>query len=160
MSITLHTSLGDLKCEIFCSEVKRLAENFLAHCAAGTYNGTTFHRNQKGFVVQGGDPTGTGKGGECIWGGKLDDEFSPGLKHTGRGIIAMANNGPNTNGCQFYISYAKLPHLNNVFCVIGKVIHGFDTLDLMERVPVGRKHKPETPIVIKRITFHANPLAR
>lgn len=160
MAVTIETSLGDLKCEIFCSEVKTLSFNFMAHCAAGTYNGTKFHRNQKRFVIQGGDPTGTGKGGEAIHGGKLDDEFAPGLKHDARGIIAMANNGANTNGCQFYITYKPLPHLNNVYCVIGKVIHGFDTLDAMERAPTkGKKHKPITDILIKKVTIHANPFA-
>ena len=160
MSVTIHTTCGDLKCEIFCSEVKRLSENFLAHCAAGTYDGTKFHRNQRGFVVQGGDPTGTGKGGESIWGGLLDYEFAPGCTHNRRGMIAMANRGPNSNGAQFYITYKKLPHLNNVVCVIGKVIHGFETLDAMERTPVkGKKFRPITDINIKGITFHANPFA-
>jgi hypothetical protein len=78
MSVTLHTSLGEIKIEIACDIVPKAAFNFLALCAAGQYNGTTFHRNMKSFMVQGGDPTGTGKGGDSIWGGTFDDEFSGG----------------------------------------------------------------------------------
>ena len=107
-----------------------------------------------------GDPTGTGKGGESIHGGYLDDEFAPGLKHTTRGVVGMASRGPNTNGSQFYIAYKKLPHLDNVFSVIGRVIHGFEILDVMERQPVkGKKFRPVNDIIIKKVTIHANPLA-
>jgi peptidyl-prolyl cis-trans isomerase-like 3 len=107
-----------------------------------------------------GDPTGTGKGGESIRGGYLDDEFAPGLKHTTRGVVGMASRGPNTNGSQFYIAYKKLPHLDNVFSVIGRVIHGFDVLDVMERQPVkGKKFRPINDIIIKSVTIHANPFA-
>lgn len=91
MSVTLHTSLGDVKIEIFCDTVPRTAFNFLALAASGYYDGTLFHRNVKGFMVQGGDPTGTGKGGESIWGGKFADEIHPENKHTARGIVSMAN---------------------------------------------------------------------
>ena len=107
-----------------------------------------------------GDPTGTGKGGESIHGGYLDDEFAPGLKHTMRGVVGMASRGPNTNGSQFYITYKKLPHLDNVFSVIGRVIHGFEILDVMERQPVkGKKFRPVNEIILKKVTIHANPLA-
>jgi peptidyl-prolyl cis-trans isomerase-like 3 len=75
MAVTLHTSHGDLKLEVHADLVRKTAENFLALCANGTYDGTQFHRNIKGFMVQGGDPTDTGKGGESIWGGKFADEF-------------------------------------------------------------------------------------
>jgi len=79
-SVTLHTNLGDIKCEVFCDQVPRTAENFLALCASGYYDGTVFHRNIKGFMIQGGDPTGTGKGGTSIWGTKFADEFRESLK--------------------------------------------------------------------------------
>ncbi|XP_058223982.1 peptidyl-prolyl cis-trans isomerase CYP18-1 isoform X3 [Rhododendron vialii] len=79
-SVTLHTNLGDIKCEIACDEVPRAAENFLALCASGYYDGTIFHRNIKGFMIQGGDPTGTGKGGTSIWGKKFNDEIRESLK--------------------------------------------------------------------------------
>jgi len=122
-------------------------------------DGTTFHRNIKGFIVQGGDPTGTGKGGEAIKGGKLADEFGGDLKHDRRGVVSMANNGPHTNGAQFFITYGKQPTLDGVYCVIGSLIDGWETLDAMEAVPVGAKHRPATPIVIKGVTLHANPFA-
>jgi peptidyl-prolyl cis-trans isomerase-like 3 len=80
MSVTLHTNVGELKCEIFCDEVPKTAENFLALCASGYYDGTIFHRNIKGFMIQGGDPTGTGRGGNSIWGRKFNDEIRESLK--------------------------------------------------------------------------------
>ena len=113
MSVTLHTDLGTLKIEIFCDTVPRTAFNFLALAGSGYYDNTLFHRNIKGFMLQGGDPTGTGKGGESIWGGKFSDEIHPENMHTARGIVSMANSGPNTNGSQFFITYAKHPHLDN-----------------------------------------------
>ena len=79
-AVTLHTSVGDMKCEIFCDTVERTAFNFLALAGSGAYDGTLFHRNIAGFMLQGGDPEGTGKGGQSIWGGSFDDEFSPLLK--------------------------------------------------------------------------------
>eukprot|EP00002_Diphylleia_rotans_P017413 TRINITY_DN3382_c0_g1_i1.p1 TRINITY_DN3382_c0_g1~~TRINITY_DN3382_c0_g1_i1.p1 ORF type:complete len:143 (+),score=36.46 TRINITY_DN3382_c0_g1_i1:252-680(+) len=137
----------------------KAAENFLALCASGYYDGTTFHRNIKGFMIQGGDPTGTGKGGQSIWGGKFEDKFHPNLKHNVRGIISMANSGANTNGSQFFITYAKHSHLNSKYTVFAKVIDGFDTLDAMEKVPVDEKDRPTHPITIESVTMHANPIA-
>jgi peptidyl-prolyl cis-trans isomerase-like 3 len=86
-AVTLHTTLGDLKLEVYCEEVPRAAENFLALCASGYYDGTRFHRNIRGFMVQGGDPTGTGKGGQSIWGGRFPDEIREALKHSARGVV-------------------------------------------------------------------------
>ena len=159
MSVTLNTSAGDLKLELACDVVPRTCENFLALCATGAYDGTAFHRLIPGFMVQGGDPTGTGRGGTSVWGGKLADEFSPLLRHDARGVVAMANRGPDTNGSQFYIMFAKAPHLNGRYTVFGRVIDGWDTLDAIERTPVDAKHHPLTPIVIRSCVIHANPLA-
>lgn len=107
-----------------------------------------------------GDPTGTGKGGASIWGNKFDDEFKETLKHNSRGIVAMANNGPNTNGSQFYILYAKAPHLDRKNTVFGKVIDGFDVLDYIEKSQVSEKtYRPLSNILIRSVTVHANPLA-
>ncbi|KAL6606571.1 hypothetical protein ACP70R_042224 [Stipagrostis hirtigluma subsp. patula] len=159
MSVTLHTNLGDIKCEVFCDQVPRTAENFLALCASGYYDGTVFHRNIKGFMIQGGDPTGTGKGGTSIWGTKFADEFRESLKHNARGIMSMANSGPNTNGSQFFITYAKQPHLNGHYTVFAKVIHGFEVLDLMEKAQTGPGDRPLAEIRLNRVTIHANPLA-
>ncbi|ETW03089.1 peptidyl-prolyl cis-trans isomerase-like 3 [Aphanomyces invadans] len=159
MSVTLHTSLGDIKMEVFCDTAPRTAENFLALCASNSYDNTVFHRNMKGFMIQGGDPTGTGKGGESIWGGAIDDEFHPQNRHNVRGIVSMANSGANTNKQQFFITYAKQPHLNNVYTVFGKVIDGFDVLDAMEKAQVDSKHRPLKDIVLNNVTIHANPIA-
>lgn len=159
MSVTLHTSHGDLKLEIFCDRVPRLAENFLALAASGNYDGTIFHRLLKGFMIQGGDPTGTGKGGESIWGGTFEDQFNQELKHDKRGVVSMANKKPDTNGSQFFILFAPQPHLNNRYSVFAQVIDGFETLDAMEKVSTGEKDRPLKEIRIDRVTIHANPLA-
>ncbi|KOM47927.1 hypothetical protein LR48_Vigan07g163100 [Vigna angularis] len=133
--------------------------NFLALCGSGYYDGTIFHRNIKGFMIQGGDPTGTGKGGTSIWGKKFNDEIRESLKHNARGILAMANSGPNTNGSQFFITSAKQPHLNGLYTVFGRVIHGFEVLDLMEKTQTGAGDRPLAEIRLNRVTIHANPLA-
>jgi len=159
MSVTLHTDLGTLKIEVYCDIVPRTSFNFLALAGSGYYDNTLFHRNIKGFMLQGGDPTGTGKGGESIWGGKFNDEIHPDNKHTVRGVVSMANSGPNTNGSQFFITYAKHPHLDNNYSVFGKVIDGFDTLDALERCQVNDKHRPLSEIRLRSVTIHANPLA-
>ncbi len=146
--------------EIYCDTVPKASENFLALIASGYYNGTLFHRNIKDFMVQGGDPTGKGKGGESIYGGYIQDEFHPSHSHSKRGIVSFANNGPNTNGSQFFITYSQHLHLDNVYTIIGEVIDGWDTLDAMEIVPVeGKKNKPVKDIIMQSFTIHANPLA-
>ncbi len=159
-----------------------MPQNFLALAASGTYDGTRFHRSIAGFIVQGGDPTGTGKGGESIHGGKLPDIFHPSLTHSARGIVSMANDGPDTNGSQFFVTYAAAPSLDGKYCVIGRLVPpegvgtggtggggaaiasespSFATLAAMERVPVaGKKHRPVEDIVVQGVTVHANPFAR
>ncbi|GAA5808030.1 cytochrome P450 monooxygenase 4 [Mucor flavus] len=160
MSVTLHTDLGDLKIEVFCESVPKTAENFLALCASGYYDNNLFHRNIPGFMLQTGDPTGTGKGGNSIWGRKFNDEIRSALKHNARGIVSMANSGPNTNGSQFFITYAKHPHLDTKFTVFGKVIDGGDsTLDAFEKIPTDEKNRPTQELRIRSITIHANPIA-
>ena len=148
-----------MKVEIFCDTVPKASENFLALAASGYYDGTLFHRSIRGFMLQGGDPTGTGKGGESIFGGYFDDEYNEELKHDKRGILSMANNGPNTNGSQFFITYQPQSHLNNVYTIFGQVIDGFPTLDTIEKIAVGKKNRPMSEVKIERIIIHANPLA-
>ncbi|EGG14615.1 cyclophilin-type peptidylprolyl cis-trans isomerase [Cavenderia fasciculata] len=160
MSVTLHTNLGDIKVEIFCDSVPLASENFLALCASNYYDGTIFHRNIKAFMIQGGDPTNTGRGGQSIWKKPFKDEFVSHLKHNGRGILSMANSGPDTNNSQFFFTYAKQRHLNKVYTVFGKVIDGMEVLDLMERVPVDANDTPINDIILKNVTIHANPLAQ
>ena len=111
-------------------------------------------------MIQGGDPTGSGKGGESIWGGHFEDEFHPANVHNQRGVVSMANKGPNTNRSQFFITYERQPHLNNVYTVFGRVIGGWEVLDKMEMLQVqGKKNRPLKPPVVERVTIHANPLA-
>ncbi|XP_053601469.1 peptidyl-prolyl cis-trans isomerase-like 3 isoform X1 [Plodia interpunctella] len=175
MSVTLHTDVGDIKIELFCEQCPKACENFLALCASDYYNGCIFHRNIKahrttkthsgvtplaGFIVQTGDPTGTGKGGTSIWGRKFEDEFKEELKHNTRGIVSMANNGPNTNGSQFFFTYGEQPHLDLKYTIFGRVIDGFEALDDLEKLPVNPKtFKPLTEARITSVTIHANPLA-
>lgn len=160
MAVTLHTDYGDIKLELFCEQCPKSCENFLALCASGYYNGCVFHRNIKGFMLQTGDPTGTGKGGNSIWGDKFEDELSDTLKHNVRGVVSMANNGPDSNGSQFFITYAKQPHLDLKYTIFGKVIDGFETLDEIEKQPVNEKnYRPLNDMHLLNVTIHANPLA-
>lgn len=159
MSVTLNTSHGKIKLELFCELVPLTAKNFLALCASGVYNNTRFHRNIAGFIIQGGDPENTGTGGTSIYGKNFKDEFVPQLKHEKRGMVSMANSGPNTNNTQFFITYSKQSHLNNVYTVFAKVIDGFEALDLMEKEPVDSNDKPLNEIILYSVTIHANPIA-
>jgi peptidyl-prolyl cis-trans isomerase-like 3 len=165
MSVTVHTSLGDLKFEIHCDSAPKTSFNFLALCASNFYNNSIFHRNMRGFMLQGGGLGDTGKGGESIWGGTFDDEFHPDLVHDKRGVLAMANKGPNTNASQFFVTYERQPHLNNIYTVFGRLLEGWEVLDKMEKLPVlgGPKKsvasRPVDPPVIRGVTIHANPLA-
>ncbi|GFZ18826.1 plant U-box 49 [Actinidia rufa] len=102
--VQLHTTHGDLNIELHCDITPRACENFITLCERGYYNGVAFHRNIRNFMIQGGDPTGTGKGGESIWGKPFKDEVDSRLLHTGRGVVSMANSGPHTNGAQFFHS--------------------------------------------------------
>ena len=159
MSVTLHSDIGDIKLELFVDQCPQTCENFLALCASDYYNGCTWHRNIKGFMVQTGDPTGTGKGGESIWGSKFNDEIKDTLRHKTRGIVSMANSGPNTNGSQFFITYGAQPSLDLKYTVFGKVIDGFEVLDALEKVPVTPKFRPIKDVKLNFVTIHANPLA-
>jgi len=144
---------------IFCDTIPKASFNFLALAASGYYDNTVFHRNIKGFMLQGGDPTGTGKGGESVWGGTFNDEFHPDIRHDKRGMVSMANNSPDSNGSQFFLCYGPQPHLNSKYTIFGQVIDGIEVLDAIEKVPVGKKNKPLQEIKIEQIIIHANPLA-
>lgn len=162
MAVTLQTSLGDIKLELYCEQAPRAAENFLALCASGYYKDSVFHRNIKGFMIQGGDPTGTGKGGRSMYStpsGKFHDEINDALKHSKRGVLSMANSGPNTNGSQFFLTYKAQATLNGKYTVFGHVIDGLDVLDKMEKVPVDAKDRPKADIKLTGAIIHANPMA-
>ncbi|KAK7463407.1 Peptidyl-prolyl cis-trans isomerase cyp10 [Stygiomarasmius scandens] len=111
-------------------------------------------------MIQTGDPTGSGKGGQSIWGSPFSDEIRSTLKFNARGVVAMANSGPDSNKSQFFITYSKQPHLDGKYTIIGKVIDGADsTLDAMERAPVNNKNRPVSEIKLDYVTIHANPIA-
>ncbi|KAH8872327.1 Peptidyl-prolyl cis-trans isomerase-like 3 [Schistosoma japonicum] len=152
------TDFNDFAKSTSVNDSSRHQFNFLALCASDYYKGCIFHRNIKGFIVQTGDPTGTGKNGQSIWKQKFKDEFHDSLRHNARGIVSMANNGPDSNGSQFFITYSKQTMLDMKYSIFGKVIDGWDVLDELERSPVEEKtYKPLTDIHIQNITIHANP---
>ncbi|CAN0200812.1 unnamed protein product, partial [Discosporangium mesarthrocarpum] len=139
----LQTNRGNINIEVHCNFVPRIAENFIGLCLKGYYDGTRFHRSIRNFMVQGGDPKGTGKGGESLWGEKINDEFDSRLVHDKRGVLSMANSGPNTNGSQFFITFKSCRHLDNIHSVFGRVVGGMATLAAIESVKTNSKDVPE-----------------
>jgi len=130
---TIVTPNGDIVIELFADKAPKTVNNFVFLAREGFYDGVTFHRVIKGFMAQGGDPTGSGRGGP---GYRFEDEFHPQLRHDGPGILSMANAGPGTNGSQFFITHAATPHLDNRHTVFGKVVDGMDVvLSIPERDP-------------------------
>ncbi|EDW31879.1 GL11352 [Drosophila persimilis] len=157
--VRLNTNFGPLNIELYCDQIPRACDNFIKHCADGYFNNVLFHRSIRNFIVQGGDPTGTGSGGESIWGKKFDDEFKPNLTHTGRGVLSMANSGPNTNGSQFFITYRSCKHLDGKHTIFGKVVGGLDTLQKIENIEVDNKDRPIEDIIIENAQVFVNPFA-
>ncbi|KAK9834481.1 hypothetical protein WJX74_002655 [Apatococcus lobatus] len=153
----LHTSLGDLNVELHCDIVPRTCENFFVLAESGYYSNTIFHRSIRNFMIQGGDPTGTGTGGESIYGPTFKDELDSRLLHSGRGVLSMANSGKDTNGSQFFILYKSAHHLDYKHTVFGKVVGGFEVLTAMEKVTVGDEDRPNQPISITGATVFVNP---
>ena len=176
----MHTNMGDIKIKLFKDITVKTVENFVAHAKNGYYNGLIFHRVIKDFMIQGGDPTGTGCGGESIWGESFKDEFSVEL-HNLRGALCMANAGPNTNGSQFFIVQAKevpanmisqmeampdsfppetvtaykemggTPWLDFRHTVFGQVFEGMETVDAIASVKTGAADKPVSDVKIETI---------
>ncbi len=137
------TDVGEFTIDLFADKVPNTVNNFVFLAREGFYNNVTFHRVIKGFMAQGGDPTGTGTGGP---GYKFKDEFHPALRRNVPGILSMANAGPNTNGSQFFITHGPTPHLDNRHSVFGKVSQGLDVvLAIPERDPM-RARTPGTVI--------------
>ncbi len=149
----IETSLGAMEVELFSSAAPRTVKNFIGLAEKGYYNGVVFHRVIDGFMIQGGDPTGTGRGGESLYGGPFEDEFVDSLKFDLAGILAMANRGPNTNTSQFFITLAPTPWLNGRHTIFGKVVRGMDVLENIGKVktdPAG--NRPLQDVVINTIT--------
>ena len=142
---TLETSKGNIKIELRADLAPKAVENFVTHSKNGYYNGLIFHRVIKDFMIQGGDPTGTGAGGESIWGGKFKDEFAPNAVFDKVGILAMANAGPNTNGSQFFITTVPAYWLNGRHTIFGEVIEGMDVVHKLENVVTDGRDMPMQP---------------
>ncbi|KAL4646580.1 peptidyl-prolyl cis-trans isomerase-like 2 [Arapaima gigas] len=156
--VRLHTNKGDLNLELHCDKVPKAGENFIKLCKKGYYDGTIFHRSIRNFMIQGGDPTGTGTGGESIWGKPFKDEFRPNLSHTGRGVLSMANSGPNTNKSQFFITFRSCTYLDRKHAVFGRVVGGFETLTAMENVESDPKtDRPKSEIKLLTTTVFVDP---
>lgn len=181
----MHTNMGDIHIKLFADKAPKTVKNFVTHAKDGYYNGLIFHRVIKDFMIQGGDPTGTGMGGESIYGSSFEDEFDPSL-HNLRGALSMANAGPNTNGSQFFIVQAKAvpdnmidqmrsmpesfpedivdfyeknggtPWLDFRHTVFGQVFEGMDTVDKIASVEVGAADKPVEDVVITSIEIKEN----
>ena len=179
-TVTMVTTMGDIRIRLFPDEAPKAVENFLTHAKNGYYNGLIFHRVIRDFMIQGGDPTGTGMGGESIWGDAFEDEFTPKL-HNLRGALSMANAGPGTNGSQFFLvqassapeamleqmkdlpdyfpeeaaaDYAEIggtPWLDYHHTVFGQVYEGMDVVDAIAGVAVNGSDKPLTDVKILRI---------
>ena len=175
--VEMETSMGTIKIKLFPEYAPKAVENFITHSKNGYYDGVVFHRVMNDFMIQGGDPEGTGMGGESIYGQPFEDEFSDKLFHI-RGALSMANAGPSTNGSQFFIvqnshldpdfkgemeqagypteiieAYEKggTPWLDHKHSVFGQVIEGMDIVDKIASVEIGANNKPVEDVVIKKI---------
>jgi cyclophilin family peptidyl-prolyl cis-trans isomerase len=140
---TFMTDAGEFDVELFAGQAPRTVNNFVFLARDGFYDNTTFHRVIRGFMAQGGDPTGSGRGGP---GYRFEDEFHPALRHSGPGILSMANAGPNTNGSQFFITYAATPHLDDKHAVFGRVTRGMEAVNAIRERDPGRARDEGTRI--------------
>jgi cyclophilin family peptidyl-prolyl cis-trans isomerase len=150
----LETSMGKIELELFGDATPKTVENFTGLAKKGYYDGVIFHRVIDGFMIQGGDPSGTGRGGESLWGSPFTDEFKPELKHTGPGVVSMANRGPNTNTSQFFITLAATPWLDGRHTIFGKVVSGMDVVQAIGKVKITKPaDRPVKDVVIKKVTI-------
>ncbi|MDP8234355.1 MAG: peptidylprolyl isomerase [Candidatus Saelkia tenebricola] len=140
--VVFKTTEGDVKLELIPEVAPKACENFLGLVNKGYYDGIIFHRIIKGFMIQGGDPTGTGRGGDSIWNKAFEDEVTADLKFDHPGLLAMANSGPNTNGSQFFITTVPTPWLNMNHTIFGQVIEGQDVIKKLENSTVDSQDKP------------------
>lgn len=152
--VVMETSLGTIKIKLFPTKAPKTVENFIGLADKGYYNGLIFHRVIPGFMIQGGDPTGTGMGGESLWKGKFEDEISSDLSYL-KGAVAMANSGPNTNGSQFFIVQADEGNdiLARSYSMFGQAFEGLDIVDKIANVERNGSDKPLTDVVMKKVTL-------
>jgi cyclophilin family peptidyl-prolyl cis-trans isomerase len=147
---TVDTNHGSFQVELFEDRAPETAGNFAKLAESGFYDGVVFHRVIKGFMIQGGDPDGTGRGGP---GYTIKDEFHPGARHDARGILSMANAGPDTGGSQFFITLAPTPWLDGKHAVFGRVIDGMDVVDAIGDVETDRGDRPRDEVKIERVAI-------
>lgn len=146
-TVILETTQGTIELELHNKKAPIAVENFTKLVKSGYYNGTIFHRIIPNFMIQGGDPTGTGRGGESIWKKDFKDEFYTGDSFNKKGILAMANSGPNTNGSQFFITVKPTKWLNNKHTIFGHVSKGYSTIEKLENV----KTRNNRPVKVQKI---------
>jgi len=140
--VVLETNQGSIEIKLMPLVAPKTCENFIGLVKKGYYDEVIFHRVIKRFMVQGGDPTGTGRGGTSIWGTPFEDELDSNIKFDKPGVLAMANSGPNTNRSQFFITTAKTPWLNMHHTIFGEVISGYDVVEKIEEVATNSSNKP------------------
>ncbi|HTY60046.1 MAG TPA: peptidylprolyl isomerase [Bacteroidota bacterium] len=151
----IETSMGTIEAELYRADAPKTVENFVGLAGKKYFDGIIFHRVVPGFVIQGGDPTGTGTGGESIWKKEFADELNPATPSYKagymKGVLAMANRGPNTNTSQFFIMLADNTTLPKNYSIFGKVIKGMDVVDAIGKVPLEGGSRPVTPVVMKSV---------
>ncbi|KAI9841237.1 MAG: heme binding [Sclerophora amabilis] len=152
-NVVLDTTMGSITLELYDDHAPKTCKNFATLAQRGYYNNCIFHRIIPNFMLQTGDPTGTGRGGASIYGAKFEDEIHPSLKHTGAGVLSMANSGPNTNASQFFISLAGTPWLDGKHTIFGRVKSGLRVVQRMGLVRTGEADRPveEVKIIKARI---------
>ncbi len=156
---TIETSRGRITLRLFSDIAPKAVENFERLAQKGYYDGVTFHRVVDGFMIQGGDPSGTGFGGKSIWGAPFADEFSPTQRFDRPGLLAMANTGPGTNGSQFFITLKATLWLNDRHTIFGEVIEGMDVVQAIGKVQTDPKRdKPVADVVMTKVTVPAGPV--
>jgi len=149
-SVVLETSMGDIQIELYHLHAPKTCKNFAELAKRGYYNGVIFHRIIQDFMIQTGDPTGTGRGGTSIYGNKFEDEIHPELRFTGAGIIAMANSGPNTNGSQFFLTLGPTPYLDTKHTIFGRVSSGMRVVERLGAVAVNVQDRPVEDVKIHK----------
>ena len=149
-NVVLYTTMGEVECELYWDHAPKTCRNFYELAKKGYYDGCMFHRIIRDFMIQGGDPTGTGRGGESIYGAKFEDEIHPGLRHVGAGILSMANSGPDTNGSQFFVTLKPTPFLDGKHAIFGRVTKGMKVVQRMGCVPTNAQDRPVDPVKINR----------
>ena len=152
----IKTNMGTIRFELLEEDAPKTTENFRLLAEKGYYDGVIFHRVIKGFMIQGGDPTGTGRGGASAWGGRFSDEInrSSAVYQRGykAGTVAMANAGPNTNGSQFFIMHVDYP-LPPSYTIFGRVTEGQDVVDAIATTATGPGDKPTSPVTMEKVTI-------